>query len=98
MYGEGAVTDQMCQKWFAKFHPGDFSLDDAPWLVRPAEVDRDQIKTLIENNQCSTMRGIANIRTISRSLKLLLKIKNVLFYGENHMDFLAHPTSNGILY
>ena len=32
VYGEGAVTDQMCQKWFAKFHAGDFSLDDAPRL------------------------------------------------------------------
>ena len=30
VYGEGAVTDQMCQKWFAKFCAGDFSLDDAP--------------------------------------------------------------------
>ena len=30
MYGEGAVTDQMCQKWFVKFHAGDFSLDGAP--------------------------------------------------------------------
>ena len=29
-YGRGAVTDQMCQKWFAKFGAGDFSLDDAP--------------------------------------------------------------------
>ena len=26
VYGEGAVTDQKCQK----FHAGDFSLDDAP--------------------------------------------------------------------
>ena len=26
VYGESAVTDQMCQKWFAKFHAGDFSL------------------------------------------------------------------------
>ena len=32
VHGEGAVTDQMCQKWFAKFHAGDFSLDDAPRL------------------------------------------------------------------
>ena len=32
VYGEGAVTDQMCQKWFVKFCAGDFSLDDAPWL------------------------------------------------------------------
>ena len=45
VYGEGAVTDWMCQKWFAKFHAGDLSLDDAPQLVRPVEVDSDQIKT-----------------------------------------------------
>ena len=55
MYRESAVTDQMCQKWFAKFHAGDFSLDDAPWSGRAVEVDSDQIKTLIENNQCYTM-------------------------------------------
>ena len=31
MYGEGAVTDRMCQKWFAEFCAGDFSVhDDAP--------------------------------------------------------------------
>ena len=45
VYGEGAVTDRMCQKWFAKFHAGDFSLDDAPWLSRPVEVDSHQIET-----------------------------------------------------
>ena len=50
MYGEGVVTDQTCQKWFAKFRAGDFLLDDAPRLGRPVEVDSDQIKTLIENN------------------------------------------------
>ena len=46
MYREGAVTDQTCQKWFAKFHAGDFSLDDAPQSGRPVEVDSDQIETL----------------------------------------------------
>ena len=43
MYGEGTVTDWMCQKWFAKFHARDFALDNAEWLGRPAEVDSDQI-------------------------------------------------------
>ena len=43
MYGEGAVTNQMCQKWFAKFCAGDFSLDDAPQSGRPIEVDNDKI-------------------------------------------------------
>ena len=30
--GEGAVTDQMCRKWFAKFCAGDFLLDDTPMV------------------------------------------------------------------
>ena len=50
VYGEGAVTDQMCQKWFVKFRAGGFSLEDAPRSGRHAEVDRGQIKTLTENN------------------------------------------------
>ena len=67
MYGEGAVTDQTCQKWFAKFHAGDFSLDNAPWSGRPNEVDRDQIKTSTENSQCYTTWETANILKISKS-------------------------------
>ena len=53
-YGEGAVTDQMWKKWFAKFLAGDFSLNDAPQSGRPVEVDSDQIETLMENSQCYT--------------------------------------------
>ena len=50
MYGEGAVTDQTCQKWFVRFCAGDFSLDDGPRLGRPVEVDSNQIDTLTGNN------------------------------------------------
>ena len=67
VYGEGAVTDRMCQKWFVKFRAGDFSLDNAPRSGRPVEVDSDQIETLIENNQPYTTRQIANILKISKS-------------------------------
>ena len=45
-YGEGAVTDQMYQKWFVKFHIGDFSLDNAPCSGTQVEGDSNQIKTL----------------------------------------------------
>ena len=50
VYGKGAVTDWMCQGWFAKFRAGDFPLDDAPLSSRPVEVDSDQIETLTEKN------------------------------------------------
>ena len=62
MYGEGAVTNGTCQKWFAKFHAGDFLLDNALWLGRPVEVDGDQTKILIENNEHYTTQEIADIK------------------------------------
>ena len=67
----------MCQKWFEKFRAGDFLLDDAPHLGRPVEVGSDQIETLIENNQHYTMQEIVEILKISKSRKLLVKMKNV---------------------
>ena len=46
VYEEGAVTDGTCQKWSAKLHAGDFSIDDAPQLGRPIEVDSNQSKDI----------------------------------------------------
>ena len=67
VYGEGAVTDRMCQKWFAKFRVGDFLLDDVPRSGRPVEVDSDQTETIIENNQRYTTQEIAYILKIAKS-------------------------------
>jgi len=69
VYGEGAVTDGKEQKWFVKFHAGNFSLEDALQSGRPAEEDSDQMQTLIENNQFYTMQETANILRISKSTK-----------------------------
>ena len=73
------VIDRMCQKCFAKFRAGDFSLGDAPWSGGPVEVDGNQMKTLIENNQCYTSWERANILKLSKSIKLFVKMKNVSF-------------------
>lgn len=67
VYGKNTVNERTCQKWFAKFRAGDLSLNDAPRSGRPVEVDSDQIKTLLENNQRYTMREIANILKISKT-------------------------------
>ena len=65
-----------------KFYAGDFSLDDAPVLNRPVEVNSNQIKTLIENNQCSTTQEIADMLKISKPIKLLVKMKCVFHFME----------------
>ena len=65
---EGAVIHRTCQKWFTKFHAGDFLPDNVAWSGRPAEVDDDQIKTLTENNQRYTMQKI-NLHTENIQIK-----------------------------
>ena len=76
-----------------KFPAGDFCLDDVPWSGRPAEVDSNQIETLIENNQHSTTWEIADILKIATSIKLLVEMKIVSFilWKKKHSDFLASP-------
>ena len=74
MYGDDAVTNRTFQRWFAKFHAGDFSLDDTPWLSRPVEVDSSQIETLIENNQLiviSCRRLLTYSKYPNQGLKIL---------------------------
>ena len=51
-------------------------------MGRPVVVDSDRIETLIENNQHFTMWEIANILTISKSIKLLGKTKNIFYFME----------------
>ena len=57
------MTDQLCQKWFVKFHAGDFSLQCS--TLRPVEVDNDQTETLPKNNQCYTTQEINEIISTS---------------------------------
>ena len=86
VYGEGALTDWACQEWVVKFHSGDCWLDDIQPSDRPVEVDGDQTELLTENNWHYTTREITDILKISKSIKLLMKMKNVsLFDGKKNI-------------
>ena len=98
MYGEGAITDEMCQKWFAKFHPGDSSLDNGPQSGRPVGVDNNQVETLIENSQHYTIQEIANILRISKSMKLLVKVKNLPLFHKITIRTFWPPPKKALLF
>ena len=66
----------------------DFLLDNAPWLGRLLEFDSNQIDILIENTQHYTMQEIADILKISKSIKLLVKMKNVTFILQKKLNRL----------
>ena len=56
VYGEGAVTDWICQKWFVNFCTGDFLLDNIPQSDRTAEVDSNEINTITEKTINAILR------------------------------------------
>ena len=74
-----------------KFHAGDFSLDDVPQVGRLVEVDSDQMETVIENNQYYNMWEIGNILKVSKSIQLLVKMKNVYFLWQTNFEFFGQP-------
>ncbi|XP_018365216.1 PREDICTED: histone-lysine N-methyltransferase SETMAR-like [Trachymyrmex cornetzi] len=51
VYWEDAVSDRMCQKWFAKFRSGEMNIEDAPRSGRPVTTDVDQITALIDSDR-----------------------------------------------
>ena len=60
--------------------------------VDQLKFDSNQIETLIENNQCYTTWEIANILKISKSIKLLVKRKNVSFMlWKKKYRLFGHP-------
>ncbi|XP_076247803.1 histone-lysine N-methyltransferase SETMAR [Calliopsis andreniformis] len=67
VYGDNALQERQCQRWFKKFRAGDFNLSDTPRSGRPTEVDDDKIKALIESNQRYTTREIAETLNIHYS-------------------------------
>jgi len=62
VYGESAET---VRKWFARFKADNFNLEDQDARVGPP--DKDQIKTLIENNPRYTTRKLTEMLNMSKS-------------------------------
>jgi len=65
VYGDNAVSESVCRKWFARFRSGNFNLEDAPRSGRPSEISDDEIKALIENDRHLTAEEIAKGINIS---------------------------------
>lgn len=58
-FGEDAVAERTCQKWFKKFASGDECLEDKPRSGRPSTINDDDIKLAIEQDSSQTCQALA---------------------------------------
>lgn len=82
VYGDSAISYDTCQRWFARFRDGNFSLEDNPRNGRPITIDDDQILEQIKSNRHISTREVAQClgvehSTISKRLKSLGFMKKI---------------------
>ncbi|KAK6056814.1 hypothetical protein COOONC_05677 [Cooperia oncophora] len=59
VFGEEALSESQCRRWFQRFKNGNESLEDEEHGSRPQVVDNQVLKSVIELDPCQTTRELA---------------------------------------
>ena len=54
VYGEHALAEQTCQKWFARFKSRDFVLKDEERPGKPRKFEDEELEALLDEDCCQT--------------------------------------------
>ena len=59
VYGEHVLAEWTCQKWFARFKSGDFSLGDEERPGQPKKFEDEELVSLLDEDCCQAQEEIA---------------------------------------
>ena len=59
VYGEYALAERTCQKWFARFKSGDFDLENEERPERPKKFEDEELEALLDEDCCQTQEELA---------------------------------------
>ena len=59
VYGDHALAERTCQKWFARFKSGDFALEDQERHGQPKKFEDEQLEALLKEDRCQTNEMLA---------------------------------------
>ena len=54
VYGEHALAERTCQKWFARFKSGDFDLEDEERPGQPKKFEDEELEAIFDEHCCQT--------------------------------------------
>ena len=58
VYGEHALAERTCQKWFARFKSGDFGLEDEERPGQPKKFKDEELEALLDEDCCQTQEQL----------------------------------------
>ena len=59
VYGEHALAERTCQRWFAPFKSGDFGLEDEECPGQPKKFKDEELGALLDEDCCQTQEKLA---------------------------------------
>ena len=59
VYGEHALAERTCQKWFARFKSGDFGLEDKGRPGQPKKFKDEELEALLDADCCQKQEELA---------------------------------------
>lgn len=66
VYGEHALAERSCQKWFSRFKSGDFCLEDQERPGQPKKFADEQLDALLEEDCTQTQEELAESLGVSQ--------------------------------
>ena len=58
VYGEHALAERTCQKWFARFKSGDFGLEDEERPGQPKKFEDEELEALLDEDCFQTQEEL----------------------------------------
>ena len=88
VYGEHALAERTCQKWFALFKSGDFGLEDEERPGQPKKFEDEELETLLGEDCCQTQEELAESLGVTRAA--ISKRLKVAGYIQKQGDWVPH--------
>ena len=67
VYGEHALAERTCQKWFARFKSGEFGLEDEERPGQTKKVKDEELEALLDEDYGQTQEGPAESLGVSQA-------------------------------
>ena len=88
VYGEHALAERTCQKWFARYKGGDFGLEDEERPGQPKKFEDEELEALLDEDCCRTQEELAESLGITQAA--ISKRLKAAGYNQKQGNWVPH--------
>ena len=93
VYGEHALAERTCQKWFARFKSDDFGLEDKERPGQPKKFEDEELEALLDDDCCQTQEELAeSLEVTQAAISKRLKAAGYIQKQENWVPHELKPS------